>query len=172
MKLTENLGMINLHQTPFQRKKVDERIRHLFDNEDSDLVWDLRVRNSGLPEQYSDFLTKCQEFVKAKVETAVDDRRHDQVDEDGKAITHLAMAMSARACKSRLLKSAQRELLFLRSSGFDCSFGLIVLLLQHIKKLAESKLMLRGNLEKNTLTVTTHQQSSATRRNFALSFEK
>lgn len=49
---------------------MDERIRHLLHNEDSDLVWDLRVRNSGRPEQCSDFLTRCQEFVKAKVETA------------------------------------------------------------------------------------------------------
>lgn len=77
-------------------EKVDERIRHLLDDEDLDLVWHLRITNSGRPEQYSDFLTRCQEFVKAKEETAVDDRRHDQVDEDGQAITHLAMAMSAR----------------------------------------------------------------------------
>ena len=76
----------------------------------SDLVWDLRVMNSGRSEQYSDFLTRCQEFVKAKVETAVDDRRHDQVDEDGRqAITHLAMAMSARDLHEQVaIKSAQR----------------------------------------------------------------
>ena len=43
------------------------------------------------------------------------------------------------------------------------------------KKLVELKLnlwLLRDNLEKNKLTVTTRQQSSASRRNFALSFEK
>ena len=94
------------HSAPntLSAEKVDERIRHLFDNEDSDLVGDLRVMESGRPEQYSDFLTRCQEFVKAKVETVVDDWRHDQVDEDGQAITHLAMAMSARDLHEQVAK--------------------------------------------------------------------
>ena len=54
------------------------------------------MTNSGRTEQYSDFLTRYQEFVKAKVEHAVDDHRHDALDEDGQSITHLAMALSAR----------------------------------------------------------------------------
>ena len=132
--------------------------------------------NSGQPEQYSDFLTRCQEFVKAKVETAVDDRRHDQVDEDGQAITHLAMAMSARDLHEQVAKectegTAIPSVQWLRLQFWPNRASAAA----HKKKLAESKLnlwLLRGNLKKNTLTVTTHQQSFATRRNFALSFEK
>lgn len=76
--------------------EVDERIRVILDQEDTDLLWDLRHINSGRPDEYKEFLTKCQEFVQKKIETAVDDRRHDPVDKDGEAVTHLAMAMSAR----------------------------------------------------------------------------
>ena len=41
----------------------------------------------------------CRKFIDGKLETAVDDRRHDNVakDDDGKtlSVTHLAMAISA-----------------------------------------------------------------------------
>ena len=42
------------------------------------------------------FLVKCQEFVTNKLEMAVNDGRHDPVDEEGQAVTHLPMAISAR----------------------------------------------------------------------------
>ena len=75
---------------------MDERIKQILDEEDHDLIWDLRVTNSGRPEQFKDFLVKCQEFVSSKIETTVDDRRHDPVAADGEVVTHLAMAISAR----------------------------------------------------------------------------
>ena len=36
--------------------EVDARIAHLLDTEDPDLVWDLRVNNSGRPETYTTYL--------------------------------------------------------------------------------------------------------------------
>ena len=79
-------------------KEVDSRIQQLLDNEDSDILWDLRVNNTGRPEEYSVisvFLQKCQDFIKGKVETAVDDRRHDNVTDSGESVVHIAMATSA-----------------------------------------------------------------------------
>lgn len=90
--------------TNLSQSEVDERIRDLLDGEDPDLVWDLRVQNNGRPEQYEDFLTRCQAFVQGKIETAVDDRRHDPVDKDGESVVHLAMAMSARDLHEQISK--------------------------------------------------------------------
>lgn len=90
-------------------EQVDERIHQMLENEDTDLIWDLRMTNSGRTEQYTDFLTRCQEFVKAKVETAVDDRRHDALDEDGQSITHLAMALSVRDLHEQVSKECPEE---------------------------------------------------------------
>lgn len=73
-------------------KEVFERIRQVLDDEDPALEWNLRLSRSGRADKYQDFLERCQHFVQSKVEIAVDDRRHDQVDEDGQSITHLAIA--------------------------------------------------------------------------------
>ena len=54
-------------------EEIDKRIQCLLDNEDPDLIRNLRLTNSGRPEEYHVFLEKCQEFVQGKVETAVDD---------------------------------------------------------------------------------------------------
>ena len=75
--------------------EVDERIRKALDDEDPDLIWDLRIINNGRPDEYKVFLNKCQELAQGRIETAVDDRRHDSVDESGETAVHLAMAMSA-----------------------------------------------------------------------------
>ena len=42
---------------------------------------------------YDAFLEECKKFISASVETAVDDRRHDDV-ENGESVVHLAMALS------------------------------------------------------------------------------
>ena len=76
--------------------EVDSRIQQVLDYEDPELLWDLRVNNTGRPEEYSVFLQKCQEYIQGKIETAVDDRRHDNVTDNGETVVHLAMAMSAR----------------------------------------------------------------------------
>lgn len=85
-------------------QEVDQRIQTLLDNDDPDLVWDLRLNNSGRPEEYQYFLEKCQKFVQGKVETAVDDRRHDAVDKDGDTVVHLAMALSAKDLHEQVKK--------------------------------------------------------------------
>ncbi len=85
--------------------EVDERIRKVLDDEDPTLAWDFRVTNSGRPEQYLDFLSRCQDYMKSEIETAVDDRRHDPVAEDGQSVTHLAMGISARDLHAQVVKS-------------------------------------------------------------------
>jgi predicted aldo/keto reductase-like oxidoreductase len=42
---------------------------------------------------YQTFLEECKKFINAAVETAVDDRRHDDV-ENGESVVHLATALS------------------------------------------------------------------------------
>jgi hypothetical protein len=76
--------------------EVDKRVAEILDTENSDLIWDLRVNNSGRPELYTAFLEECQKYISQKVEVAVDDRRHDKVDSDGDIITHLANVFSIR----------------------------------------------------------------------------
>ena len=75
--------------------EVDQRVSRILDDEDPDLIWDLRTNNPGRPEQYKKFLEQCQKYINASVETAVDDRRHDVVDGGDEVVTHLATALSA-----------------------------------------------------------------------------
>ena len=56
-------------------QEVDSRIQQALEHEDPEILWDFRVNNTGRPEDCSIFLQKCQDFIKGKVETAVDDRR-------------------------------------------------------------------------------------------------
>ena len=51
--------------------------------QDPDLIYDLRVNNNGRPQQYDEFLAECQAFINSSVDTAVDDRRHDNITDDG-----------------------------------------------------------------------------------------
>lgn len=76
-------------------KEVDERVAEILEMEDADLVCDLRINNDGRPEQYETFLDQCKRFIDSSVETAVDDRRHDDVVE-GESIVHLATALSVQ----------------------------------------------------------------------------
>ena len=85
-------------------QEVDSRIQQVLEHEDPEILWDLRVNNTGRPEGYSIFLQKCQDFIKGKVETAVDDRRHDNVTNNGESVVHLAMAMSARDLHEQVKK--------------------------------------------------------------------
>lgn len=74
--------------------EVDARILQILDEEDPDLIWDMRTNNEGRPEEYGIFLELCQEYIVSTIKTAVDDRRHDAVDEE--VVTHLATALSVR----------------------------------------------------------------------------
>ena len=89
-KLTgDHSASANLHE-----KEIDDRLQECIDGDDDTLIWDLRCTNTGRPEQYLDFLAECQKFISSSVETAVDDRRHDEVDK-GEVVTHLALSLSA-----------------------------------------------------------------------------
>lgn len=79
-----------------EEAEVNRRVAQLLDTEDPDLAWDLRLHNTGRPEVYSTFLDECQRYIASAVETAVDERCHDTVDNSGEVITHLARALSAR----------------------------------------------------------------------------
>ena len=58
-------------------RDVDQLIAQLLEDEDPDLIWDLRVNNEGRPETYTTFLDFCRTYVDGQVDTAVDDRHHD-----------------------------------------------------------------------------------------------
>ena len=70
--------------------EIHERIKEVLDGEDDQLIWHLRI-NNGRPEQYIPFLEHCQKYIAAKVETAVDERRHDPTNTNGEVITHCMM---------------------------------------------------------------------------------
>ena len=76
---------------------VDKRVQELLDMQDPDLIWDLRVDNKGQPENL-EFLAECKRYIEGVAETAVDDCRHDNVENDAdgnqEVITHLATALS------------------------------------------------------------------------------
>ena len=74
-------------------KEVDERVAEMLKMQDPELIVDLRVDNEGRPEMYEAFLQECKKFISASVETAIHDRRHDDV-ENGESVVHLAMALS------------------------------------------------------------------------------
>ena len=82
--------------------EVDKRIAKLLDTEDPDLIWDLRVQNTGRPESYTVFLEECHHYLESSVETAVDERRHDPV--SGEVVTHLARALSVRDMYDQVCK--------------------------------------------------------------------
>ena len=84
-------------------KEVDMRLNQLIEDEDPDLIWDLRLNNDGRPEMYSTFLDFCRKYIDSQVETAVDDRRHDAVVESD-VVTHLATAMSVRDFHDQVIK--------------------------------------------------------------------
>lgn len=87
-----------------EQDEVDKRIAKLLDTEDPELIWDLRVQNSGRPESYTVFLEECQHYLESSVETAVDERRHDPVADGGEVITHLARALSVRDLYDQVCK--------------------------------------------------------------------
>ena len=44
-------------------QEIDSRIQQALEHEDPEILWDLRVNNTGRPEDYSIFLQKCQDFI-------------------------------------------------------------------------------------------------------------
>lgn len=86
----------NSSSVNYSTSEIDKRISNILEMEDSDLICDLRVNNTGQPEKYEKFLEECQNYIGSKLETAVDDRRHDAVTKDFDVVTHLANAFSVR----------------------------------------------------------------------------
>lgn len=68
-------------------KEVDLRVQQAFEMEDPDIITDLRHHNTGQPSRYETFFNHAKQYLENVVETAVDERRHDQ-------FTHMAQAMS------------------------------------------------------------------------------
>ncbi|KAJ8375554.1 hypothetical protein SKAU_G00061340, partial [Synaphobranchus kaupii] len=83
--------------------EVDSRIARILDEEDPQLIWDLRGHNQGRSEEYEVFLQHCQNYIHTSVETAVDERRHDTIADDD-VVTHLATALSVRDLHEEVCK--------------------------------------------------------------------
>ena len=66
---------------------IDEKMRHIIDMQDPDVVDDLRHHNPRRESKYDPFWEQCQVYLQEV--TAVDERRHDE-------IVHLAKATSSR----------------------------------------------------------------------------
>ena len=58
---------------------VNERVQAFLDCEDEDIIWDLRVDNTGRPEKYAVFFEHCQQCRTNQAELAADEWRHDTV---------------------------------------------------------------------------------------------
>ncbi|XP_078340082.1 uncharacterized protein LOC111130598 [Crassostrea virginica] len=85
--LYKSLTGDNSAASHLKEKEVDERVQQAFDQQDPDILQDLRELNKGQPSKYEIFFDKAKQYIESVVETAVDDRRHDR-------FTHLATAMS------------------------------------------------------------------------------
>ncbi|XP_070571401.1 uncharacterized protein [Ptychodera flava] len=68
---------------------MDQRLQHMLDFQDPDIVVDLRELNCGRPAKYDVFWDQTDTYLSNVVETAVQERRHD-------SICYLATAMSVR----------------------------------------------------------------------------
>ncbi len=77
--------------------------------EDPDIIVDLRVDNTGRPCKYQTFLERCNTYLESSVETSVDDRRYDIVEEGENGmvdvVTHLAKAFRVRDLHEQVSKS-------------------------------------------------------------------
>lgn len=69
------------------QKEIDARVYQAFEMEDPDIITDLRCHNKGQPSKYDAFFEKAKQYLENVIETAVDERRHDEM-------THLAQAIS------------------------------------------------------------------------------
>ncbi|XP_033096588.1 uncharacterized protein LOC117100862 [Anneissia japonica] len=78
-----------------EEAEVDKRLEQVLDEQDPELLWDMRKQNSGRHTEYDEFLNRCKEYIASSVETAVDERRHDSIADD-EVIVHLATALSVR----------------------------------------------------------------------------
>ena len=92
-----------------KEKAIDDRLKLMIEYEDSDLILDLRTENDGKPEKFMDFLEQCQKYIDAKVETVVDDRRHDEFTGND-VVTHLATAMSINDFHEKVAESCSESI--------------------------------------------------------------
>lgn len=103
-------------------KAVDLRVQQAFEMEDPDIITDLRHHNTGQPSRYETFFNHAKQYIENVVETAVDERRHDQ-------FTHMAQAMSVPDLLRQVIrKFAQKILLFHPNNG--CAYSLLQKTLQ------------------------------------------
>ena len=81
-------GDLSAPETSEQRV-IDEKVKTALELQDPDIITDLREHNQGQPIKYSLFFDEAKKYIENVVETAVDDRRHTD-------IQHLATAISVR----------------------------------------------------------------------------
>lgn len=92
----------------YNEQEIDERLIQAIDDEVETLIWDLRV-NNGRPETFLPFLEHCQQYLTSCVETAVSDRRHDDV-YHGEVVTHMATALNARDFYDQVVKACPQDI--------------------------------------------------------------
>ncbi|XP_072024864.1 LOW QUALITY PROTEIN: uncharacterized protein [Amphiura filiformis] len=72
-------------------KEMDSRMASIVESADENIIVDLRHTNGRKP-KFDKFWDIVDKFLADK--TSVDDRRHDEVIEDGEVVTHMALALS------------------------------------------------------------------------------
>ena len=77
-------------------KDVEKRLKFMLDSQDPEVVFDLRVNNSGRPEMYAEFWKCVQELIHEHALKAVDDRRHG-------CICHMAVAFSVNDLRNQIV---------------------------------------------------------------------
>lgn len=78
-------------------KEVDDRIKAVMSNADTDVLIDMRTKGKGRPPKYDMFWDIVKEQIECKIDQAVDDRRHAETTSSGEVVTHRAVASSAAA---------------------------------------------------------------------------
>ena len=88
--------------------ETDRRVSEMLELQDPELVIDLRIDNKGQPEKFSVFWKNAKRYIDEAVETAADDRRHNQL-VDGDTVVHLAVALSLRDLHKQVSKRCPDE---------------------------------------------------------------
>jgi len=79
---------------------VNEHVRQALELEDPGLVVDLRQHNKGHSSKYMEFWEASENYIRGNIETAVDDRQHDPIE-------NLAIAMSVPDLFSEVNKKVE-----------------------------------------------------------------
>ena len=94
-----HLFLLNIHGSAVSiSKDVEKRLKFMLNSQDTDVVFDLHVNNSGVPEMFAEFRRHVWELIQEHALKAVDDYR------DGR-ICHMAVAYPANGLRTKLFWS-------------------------------------------------------------------